>query len=86
MSFFLGCVFGPAEVADKLCRTVRAMHGRVKGTGAGGLVYDADNPQIFRWNYASLAWALVSSSTRMCSIEDWATVGNLLEAGIVYLF
>jgi len=61
MSFFLGCVFGPAEVAEKLCRTVRAMHGRVKGTGAGGLVYDAGNPRVFRWNYASLAWAFAST-------------------------
>lgn len=61
MSFFLGCVFGPAEVAEKLCRTVRGMHGRVKGTGAGGLVYDADNPHIFRWNYASLAWAFATT-------------------------
>lgn len=61
MSFFLGCVFGPAEVAERLCRTVSAMHHRVKGTGAGGLVYDADNPQIFRWNYATLAWAFATT-------------------------
>lgn len=61
MSFFMGTCFGPTEVAERLCRVVSGMHHQVKGTGAGGLVYDADNPHTFRWNYATLAWAFATA-------------------------
>jgi uncharacterized protein (DUF2236 family) len=61
LSFFLGTAYGSTETADRLARTVRAMHHTVKGTRPDGLAYDADDPLWLRWNYATVVWGLATA-------------------------
>ena len=43
IAFFIGTAFGSTETAERLARTVRAMHHTVKGTRPDGARYDADS-------------------------------------------
>ncbi|MEU5879657.1 oxygenase MpaB family protein [Spirillospora sp. NPDC047279] len=64
VSFFIGTAYGSTETAEKLARTVRAMHHTVKGTRPDGLAYDADDPEWLRWNYATVVWGLATAHER----------------------
>ncbi|MFI5867333.1 oxygenase MpaB family protein [Streptomyces sp. NPDC051546] len=61
LSFFTGTAYGSTETAERLTRTVRAMHHTVKGTRPDGLAYDAGNPEWLRWNYATVVWGLATA-------------------------
>lgn len=64
LSFFIGTAYGNTETAERLARTVRAMHHTVKGTRPDGLPYDADDPDWLRWNYATVVWGLATAHER----------------------
>ena len=64
LSFFIGTAYGNTRTAEKLARTVRAMHHTVKGTRPDGLPYDADDPEWLRWNYATVVWGLATAHER----------------------
>ncbi|HEX2312198.1 MAG TPA: oxygenase MpaB family protein [Thermomonospora sp.] len=64
LSFFIGTAYGSTETAERLARTVRAMHHTVKGTRPDGLPYDADDPEWLRWNYATVVWGLATAHER----------------------
>jgi uncharacterized protein (DUF2236 family) len=64
LSFFIGTAYGSTEMAERLARTVRAMHHTVKGTRPDGLPYDADDPDWLRWNYATVVWGLATAHER----------------------
>ncbi len=61
IAFFIGTAFGSTETAERLARTVRAMHHTVKGTRPDGARYDADDPDWLRWNYATVVWGLATA-------------------------
>lgn len=61
VAFFLGTAFGTTESAERLARTVRAMHHTIKGTRPDGLRYDADDPDWLRWNYATVVWGIATA-------------------------
>ncbi|WP_459545914.1 oxygenase MpaB family protein [Nocardia sp. X0981] len=64
LSFFLGVAFGPSSVAERVSRTVRAMHDRVEGVRPDGHPYRASDPELLCWNYATMAWALAAAHER----------------------
>ena len=64
LSFFIGTAYGSTETAERLARTVRAMHHTVKGTRPDGLPYDADDPEWLRWNYATVVWGIATAHER----------------------
>jgi uncharacterized protein (DUF2236 family) len=64
ISFFIGTAYGSTASAERLARTVRAMHHTVKGTRPDGLPYDADDPDWLRWNYATVVWGLATAHER----------------------
>jgi uncharacterized protein (DUF2236 family) len=64
LSFFIGTAYGSTATAERLARTVRAMHHTVKGTRPDGLPYDADDPDWLRWNYATVVWGLATAHER----------------------
>lgn len=55
-SAFEAMAFGSTEVADRAARMVANMHHKVKGNRPDGHAYDADNAELFRWNYATVVW------------------------------
>ncbi len=63
-SFFTGVIYGSTDTAESLCQTVKAMHHRVKGTRPDGKAYDADEPEFFRWTYASVVDGLAGAHRR----------------------
>ena len=63
-SFFTGVIYGSTDTAESLCQTVKAMHHRVKGTRPDGKTYDADEPEFFRWTYASVVDGLAGAHRR----------------------
>lgn len=64
LSFFLGVAFGSTTVAERVSRTVRGMHDRVEGVRPDGHAYRASDPELLRWNYATMAWALAEAHER----------------------
>ncbi len=64
VAFFIGTAYGSTETAEKLAQTVRAMHHTVKGVRPDGLVYDADDPDWLRWNYATVVWGIATAHER----------------------
>jgi uncharacterized protein (DUF2236 family) len=63
-SFFTGVIYGSTETAESLCQTVKSMHHRVQGTRPDGKSYDADEPEFFRWTYASVVDGLAGAHER----------------------
>lgn len=61
LSFFIGTAYGSTATAERLAKTVRAMHHTVKGTRPDGLAYDADDPEWLRWNYATVVWGIATA-------------------------
>lgn len=61
VSFFTGTAYGSTESAERLAKTVRAMHHTVKGTRPDGVDYDADDPDWLRWNYATVVWGIATA-------------------------
>lgn len=64
LSFFLGVALGSAPTAERVSRIVRGMHDRVSGTRPDGHAYRANDPELLRWNYATMAWALATAHER----------------------
>ncbi|GAC52900.1 hypothetical protein GOAMI_15_00900 [Gordonia amicalis NBRC 100051 = JCM 11271] len=56
LAFFMGTAYGSTDSAERLARTVRAMHHTIKGVRPDGATYDADDPDWLRWNYATVVW------------------------------
>lgn len=61
LAFFIGTAYGSTETAQRLARTVRAMHHTIKGVRPDGLAYDADDPHWLRWNYATVVWGIATA-------------------------
>ncbi|MBI3215877.1 MAG: DUF2236 domain-containing protein [Mycobacterium sp.] len=61
LSFFIGTAYGSTESAERVTKTVRAMHHTVKGVRPDGLAYDADNDEWLRWNYATVVWGIATA-------------------------
>ncbi|CAN5607289.1 hypothetical protein BH10ACT9_BH10ACT9_57140 [soil metagenome] len=61
VSFFIGTAYGSTDTAERLAKTVRAIHHTVKGTRPDGLAYDADDPDWLRWNYATVVWGIATA-------------------------
>ena len=60
VSFFTATAYGSTADAERLAKTVRAMHHTVKGTRPDGLAYDADDADWLRWNYATVVWGIAT--------------------------
>ncbi len=63
-SFFIATAYGSTESAERVAKIVRGMHHGAKGQRPDGLVYDADEPEFFRWNYATVVWGLATAHER----------------------
>ncbi|NLD78477.1 MAG: DUF2236 domain-containing protein [Acidimicrobiales bacterium] len=63
-AFFLGTTMAATPVAERLARVVNAMHDRVHGVRPDGRSYRANDPELLRWNYATIVWALAASHER----------------------
>ncbi|HEY5843673.1 MAG TPA: oxygenase MpaB family protein [Mycobacterium sp.] len=61
VSFFTATAYGSTATAERVAKTVRAMHHTVKGTRPDGLGYDADDPDWLRWNYATVVWGIATA-------------------------
>lgn len=61
LAFFIGTAYGTTDTAERLARTVRAMHHTIKGVRPDGLPYDADDPLWLRWNYATVVWGIATA-------------------------
>ncbi|MGD9620022.1 MAG: oxygenase MpaB family protein [Mycolicibacterium sp.] len=61
VAFFIGTAYGSTATAERLARSVRAMHHTVKGVRPDGARYDADDPEWLRWNYATVVWGLATA-------------------------
>lgn len=61
VAFFIGTAYGSTETAERVTKTVRAMHHTVKGTRPDGLEYNADDPEWLRWNYATVVWGIATA-------------------------
>jgi hypothetical protein len=61
MAFFTGTAYGSTATAERMAKTVRAMHHTVKGVRPDGLPYDADDPEWLRWNYATVVWGIATA-------------------------
>jgi len=64
LAFFIGTAYGSTETAERVTRTVRAMHRTIKGTRPDGVDYDADDPDWLRWNYATVVWGIAEAHER----------------------
>ena len=60
LAFFIGTAYGSTATAERVAQTVRAMHHTIKGVRPDGLVYDADDPDWLRWNYATVVWGIAT--------------------------
>ncbi|MEO3787564.1 oxygenase MpaB family protein [Actinocorallia sp. B10E7] len=58
-SFYWATVFGPTEVAEKICRNVHRYHETVQGTMPDGTPYAANSAENLRWAHAGLTWGYV---------------------------
>lgn len=63
-AFFLGVTMASAPVAERLARVVTAMHDRIQGVRPDGRPYSGSDPELLRWNYATIVWALAASHER----------------------
>ena len=61
IAFFIGTAYGSTDTAERLAKSVRAMHHTIKGTRPDGARYDADDPDWLRWNYATVVWGLATA-------------------------
>jgi uncharacterized protein (DUF2236 family) len=61
VAFFIGTAYGSTQTAERLAKSVRAMHHTIKGTRPDGAHYDADDPDWLRWNYATVVWGLATA-------------------------
>lgn len=61
IAFFIGTAYGSTETAERLAKSVRAMHHTIKGVRPDGAPYDADDPDWLRWNYATVVWGLATA-------------------------
>ncbi|MDX6615483.1 MAG: hypothetical protein QOD60_574 [Solirubrobacterales bacterium] len=81
-------LYGGPEAAADMCRRVREMHKRIKGTKPDGSRYHALEPEAYAWVHATLGEAIVSGHNhfgRPFSDEDmrqfwpeWRGIGRLL--------
>jgi uncharacterized protein (DUF2236 family) len=61
VAFFTATAYGSTADAERVATTVRAMHHTVKGVRPDGLVYDADDADWLRWNYATVVWGIATA-------------------------
>ncbi|WP_312028840.1 oxygenase MpaB family protein [Gordonia paraffinivorans] len=64
LSFFFGVAMASTPVAERVTRTVRAMHDRVEGVRPDGHPYKASDPDLLTWNYCTQAWAIAAAHKR----------------------
>ncbi len=53
-------LYGGPEAAAEMCRRVREMHKRIKGTKPDGSRYHALEPEAYAWVHATLGEAIIS--------------------------
>lgn len=58
-SFYWATVFGPTEVAEKICQNVHRYHETVQGTMPDGTSYAATSAENLRWAHAGLTWGYI---------------------------
>jgi len=90
-SFVNAVTFGSSEVAERSCKIVRAMHGRVQGTLPTGLPYAANDAEPLRFAYANLSYGMATAHLRYHPapldgpeldryFADWAVIAEALGA------
>ncbi len=85
--FVQGVVYGSSTEADRLCRMVHKIHGRVVGTAPDGRPYSANDPDLLHWvhitEYAAIAAANRRFGLRPMSRSELDTyVGEVSRVGI----
>jgi len=55
-SVFMATVWAAAPVAEHAARMVNNMHRKVHGQRPDGVSYDTQDPDFYRWNYATIVW------------------------------
>ena len=84
--FVQGVVYGSSAEADRLCRMVRKVHGRVVGVAPDGRSYSANDPDLLHWVHSSEYLAIAAANRRFgvrpmsetemdCYINEVAAVG-----------
>ena len=85
--FVQGVVYGSSTEADRLCRMVYKIHGRVVGTAPDGRPYAANDPDLLHWvhitEYAAIAAANRRFGLRPMTRRQLDTyVGEVSRVGI----
>lgn len=85
--FVQGVVYGSSTEADRLCRMVHKIHGRVVGTTPDGRPYAANDPDLLHWvhitEYAAIAAANRRFGLHPMSRRELDTyVGEVSRVGI----
>lgn len=65
LDIILKLAFGSPEVSAEQERVLRRMHERVKGTRDDGATYDALDPDLQMWVWATLAWGALEAYERV---------------------
>ena len=58
-SFYWATVFGPTDVAERVCQNVHRYHAVVTGTRPDGRPYAANDPGNLRWAHAGLTYGFI---------------------------
>jgi uncharacterized protein (DUF2236 family) len=60
-SVFLATAFASSPVAEHAAQMVNNMHRKVHGQRPDGISYDTQEPDFYRWNYATVVWGFARS-------------------------
>jgi len=60
-------VYGPRSAAEEMIAGVVKAHDRVRGTGADGQTYEANDPRLLNWVQATASYGFIEAYSRFCS-------------------
>jgi uncharacterized protein (DUF2236 family) len=64
LGYVLRTTFGNTEAASALIGRVKRIHGRVGGTRADGVAYQALDPDLIAWVHTCIPWAVMTAFDR----------------------
>jgi uncharacterized protein (DUF2236 family) len=87
LGYVLRTTFGNTEAATALIGRVKRIHGRVGGTRADGVAYQALDPDLIAWVHTCIPWAIMSAYDRYVRplsitekdqyLREHATIGRM---------
>jgi len=64
LGYVLRTTFGSTQAATAVIEGVKKMHGRVSGTRADGISYNALDPELIGWVHTCIPWAVMMAFER----------------------